>query len=29
MNDERADYTRFDEILARVPDIDPIPGDEL
>lgn len=25
---ERA-YTRFDEILARVPDIDPIPGDEL
>lgn len=26
---ERADYTRFDEILARVPDIDPIPGDEL
>ena len=25
----RADYARFDEILARVPDVEPIPGDEL
>ena len=26
---KRADYARFDEILARVPDVEPIPGDEL
>jgi hypothetical protein len=26
---ERVDYTRFDEILERVPDIAPISGDEL
>lgn len=26
---KRADYARFDEILARVPDIEPIPGDDL
>lgn len=25
----RADYARFDEILARVPDVDPMHGDEL
>jgi hypothetical protein len=23
------DYDRFDQILARVPDVNPIPGDEL
>ena len=23
------DYGRFDEILARVPDVEPMPGDEL
>lgn len=26
---ERADYARFDQILARVPDAEPIVGDEL
>ena len=26
---KRADYARFDEILARVPDVEPTPGDEL
>ena len=24
-----ADYERFDQILTRVPDIEPLPGDEL
>ncbi|MBD2775371.1 CopG family transcriptional regulator [Iningainema tapete] len=24
-----ADYDRFDQILARVPDVNPMPGDEL
>jgi hypothetical protein len=26
---DRADYAKFDEILARVPAIDPIIGDEI
>jgi hypothetical protein len=26
---EKADFDRFDQILARVPDVDPVPGDEL
>jgi hypothetical protein len=26
---KKADYDRFDQILARVPDVEPIPGDEL
>ncbi|NEQ10626.1 MAG: CopG family transcriptional regulator [Moorea sp. SIO4E2] len=26
---EKADYNRFDAILASVPDTEPIPGDEL
>ncbi|MBO3460299.1 CopG family transcriptional regulator [Aetokthonos hydrillicola Thurmond2011] len=26
---QAADYDRFDQILARVPDVNPIPGDEL
>lgn len=26
---EKVDEARLDEILARVPDVDPIPGDEL
>lgn len=26
---ERADYARFDQILARVPNVEPIAGDEL
>lgn len=26
---EKADFDRFDQILARVPDVAPIPGDEL
>jgi hypothetical protein len=26
---QKADFDRFDQILARVPDVDPIPGDEL
>jgi predicted transcriptional regulator len=26
---EKADVTKFNEILARVPDVPPIPGDEL
>jgi hypothetical protein len=25
----KADLDRFDEVLARVPDVDPVPGDEL
>jgi len=26
---QAANYDRFDQILARVPDVSPIPGDEL
>lgn len=26
---QAADYDRFDQILARVPDVNPMPGDEL
>jgi hypothetical protein len=26
---QRADYDRFDQILARVADVEPMPGDEL
>ncbi|KYC38391.1 CopG family transcriptional regulator [Scytonema hofmannii PCC 7110] len=26
---QAADYDRFDRILARVPDVNPMPGDEL
>ncbi len=26
---QKVDEARLDEILARVPDVDPIPGDEL
>ncbi|MDF5713372.1 MAG: CopG family transcriptional regulator [Rhizonema sp. NSF051] len=26
---QAADYERFDQILARVPDVNPMPGDEL
>jgi predicted transcriptional regulator len=26
---QQADFERFDQILARVPDVEPIPGDEL
>jgi len=26
---QAANYDRFDQILARVPDVNPIPGDEL
>jgi hypothetical protein len=26
---EKADFDRFDQILARVPDVDPVAGDEL
>ena len=25
----RADFTRFDALMTRVPDVDPLPGDEL
>ncbi len=25
---QRAGYDRFDQILARVPDVEPLPGDE-
>ena len=25
----RADFARFDALMARVPDVDPVPGDEL
>ena len=25
----RADFARFDALMARVPDVDPLPGDEL
>ena len=26
---KRADFTKFDRIMARVPDVPPMPGDEL
>lgn len=26
---ERANYAHFDKVLERVPDVEPIPGDEL
>ena len=25
----RADFVRFDALMTRVPDVDPLPGDEL
>ena len=25
----RADFARFDALMTRVPDVDPLPGDEL
>jgi hypothetical protein len=25
----KADFARFDEMMARVPDVEPLPGDEL
>jgi biopolymer transport protein ExbD len=25
----KADFDRFDQIMARVPDVEPVPGDEL
>ena len=25
----RADFSQFDALMARVPDVDPLPGDEL
>ena len=25
----RADFARFDALMMRVPDVDPLPGDEL
>jgi hypothetical protein len=26
---EKADFDRFDLIMARVPDVEPVPGDEI